>query len=120
MACYRVVVTLRGLLASPSDDRFLQAALFAGRIKRDKGEWQARPAETERLSDIVLSLFVVDILSHRDFHEKNLCVCDVCGRLSFDRAQFSRFGCIDHSPKSEATSGFQPKSGTTSGEEPSE
>ena len=32
------------------------------------------------MSDVVLSLFAVDVLAHREFHEQ-LCVCDVCGDL---------------------------------------
>jgi hypothetical protein len=56
---------------------------------------------------MVLSLFAVDILTHRDFHDQNLCVCDVCGRISYNPAATSRAGCGDHVPKTDTTSGFQ-------------
>ena len=42
------------------------------------------------MSDIVLSLFAVDVLAYREFHEQNLCVCDVCGRISYNPRQTSR------------------------------
>lgn len=107
MSRWRVVVTLRGLLATPCDDRFLQAAIFSGRVVRERSTWVARPRETDLLSDVVLSLFAVDVLTHRDFHEQNLCVCDVCGRVSYNPAQSSRAGCGDHVPKTDTTSGFE-------------
>jgi hypothetical protein len=109
MSRWRVVVTLRGLLATPCDDRFLQAAIFSGRVVRDRSTWFARPREADLLSDVVLSLFAVDILTHRDFHEQNLCVCDVCGRISYNPAQSSRSGCGDHVPKTGTSSGFESK-----------
>lgn len=109
MTRWRAVVTLRGLLAQPCDDRFLQAAIFAERVRREKGAWVAQPRDTDLLSDVVLSLFAVDILSHRDFHEQNLCVCDVCGRISYNPAVTTRSGCGDHVPKTDTTSGFQGK-----------
>lgn len=109
MTRWRAIVTLRGLIAQPCDDRFLQAAIFGERVRRDKGTWVAQPRDTDLLSDVVLSLFSVDILSHRDFHEQNLCVCDVCGRISYNPAATTRSGCADHVPKTETTSGFQGK-----------
>src|SRR6185369_15612088 len=72
MTSLKTVFTLRGLLASPMDDRFVQAAIFSNRVQRLKGTWLARPPMTAFLSDIVLSLFVVDVLSQRDFYEQNL------------------------------------------------
>src|SRR5207244_1104505 len=64
----RVVTALRGLIASPVDDRFLAAAIFSGRAKRRRvintNEWVAHPEANAPLSGIVLSLFAVDILSH--------------------------------------------------------
>jgi hypothetical protein len=109
MSRWRVILTLRGLLAKPCDDRFLQAAIFAGRVQRQKSEWRAHPRDTDLLSDVVLSLFVVDVLSYRDFHEQNLCVCDVCGRLSYNPKITSRTGCADHVPRTDTTSGVQGK-----------
>lgn len=111
MARWKVIVTLRGLLASPADDRFLQAAIFADRVRRVKGTWTARPRDIDVLSDVVLSLFAVDVLSHRAFHEQNLCVCDVCGRISYAPAVTGRKGCGEHVPSTEATSGIRGKRG---------
>jgi hypothetical protein len=102
MAKLRVIFTLRGLLSKPADDRFLQAAIFAGRVQRDRGRWVAKPKGDDRLSDIVLSLFAVDVLSHRNFHEQNLCICDVCGRLSFNPSVTTRAGCAAHVPRRDA------------------
>jgi hypothetical protein len=110
MTRWRVILTLRGLLANPCDDRFLQAAIFAGRVQRRKSEWHAHPRDTDLLSDVVLSLFVVDVLSFRDFHEQNLCVCDVCGRISYNPRVTTRTGCADHVPRTDTTSGVQGKS----------
>lgn len=109
MSRWRAVITLRGLLAQRADDRFLQAAIFAGRVRREKGAWIARPRDADLLSDVVLSLFAVDILSHRDFHERNLCVCDVCGRISYNPAVTTRAGCCEHPPRGGAS--IPPQSG---------
>ena len=91
-----VVKSLRSFLAG--DDRFLQAALFSGRVRRDAGAagWVARPREADALSDIVLSLFAADILAHREFHDQALCVCEVCGRASFHPKITTRLGCMEH------------------------
>ena len=107
MARWRVILTLRGLLSKPCDDRFLQGAIFAGRVKRVDAAWQAQPRDTDLLSDVVLSLFAADVLTHRDFYEQSLCVCDVCGRISFNPAATTRAGCSDHVPKTATTSGVQ-------------
>lgn len=107
MTRWRVIITMRGLLSSPCDDRFLQSAIFAGRVRRHRSEWIAEPRETDVLSDVVLSLFAVDVLSYREFHEQNLCICDVCGRISYNPAVSTRSGCSDHLPRIEAESGFQ-------------
>jgi hypothetical protein len=114
MARWRVVVSLRGMVASPPDDRFLQAAIFAGRVRREQSLWVARPQESDTLGDIVLSLFVADILTNRDFHEQNLCVCEVCGRVSYSPQLTTRTGCTDHAPGTEVTSGFQRRAGVDS------
>jgi hypothetical protein len=107
MARLQVVVTLRGLVSG--DDRFLKGAIFGGRVRRDANAsaWLARPAESDLLSDIVLSLFVADILAYRDFHENNLCVCDVCGRISYNPKVTGRAGCSDHLPGTATTSGVR-------------
>lgn len=109
MSRWRVVVTLRGLISQPCDDRFLQAAIFAERVRRNSSRWVAQPRDNDLLSDIVLSLFAVDILTQRSFYEQNMCVCDVCGRISFNPGSTSRSGCSDHPPRSESASGFQTK-----------
>lgn len=110
MARSRVVVTLRGFVAVPQDDRFLKTAIYAHRVERastkDGSAWVARPSERDLLGDIVLSLFAVDILMHRELHERQLCVCDVCGRVSFHPFVTTRLGCAEHIPRSEAHSGF--------------
>jgi hypothetical protein len=107
MARWKVVVTLRGLISG--DDRFLKGAIFAGRVRRDAkaSAWLARPTETDVLSDIILSLFVADVLAYREFHDNNLCVCDVCGRVSYNPRATGRAGCCDHLPGSATTSGVR-------------
>ena len=100
MTRWKVAVTLRGLLSN--DDGFLNGAIFAGRVRRDAkaSEWLARPRASEPLSDIVLSLFVADILAYREFHVLSLCVCHACGRISYNPQGTSRTGCADHLPGS--------------------
>lgn len=107
MARAKVVVTLRGLLSG--DDRFLKGAIFAGRVRRDAkaSAWLARPRETESLGDIVLSLFAADVLEYREFHDQSLCVCDVCGRVSYNPKVTSRAGCCDHVPGTGMSSGVR-------------
>ncbi|MDI1476459.1 hypothetical protein QHF84_07615 [Polyangium sp. y55x31] len=94
----RVVGHLRGLIQTPSDDRFLSAAIFTGRVRRalvgDTMQWVARPRSYDGLSDIVTCLFVTDILGRRDFYESNLCVCDTCGRVRFDPEPAQRNKCF--------------------------
>jgi hypothetical protein len=114
MTRWRVIVTVRGLLSSPCDDRFLQAAIYADRVRRDHAAWIAQPRDADLLSDVVLSLFAADVLGQREFYEQNLCVCDVCGRISFNPGASGRAGCSDHLPRSETTSGFQGKGGPQS------
>jgi hypothetical protein len=96
----RVVAALRGLLATPADDRFLAAALFSGRVRRRRGphgsQWVAQIEPSTPLSGIVLSLFAVDILSNRNAYDRSACVCDTCGRLSFQDAPLTRRNCHEH------------------------
>ncbi len=96
----RIGVTLSGLLASPVDDWFLTAAIFAGRVVRTSGErgasWQPAPRVTDRLSDIVLSLFAADALSHREEYEACLCVCAVCSRVVLRAGAPLRTRCEAH------------------------
>lgn len=110
MARSRVVITLRGFISSPVDDRFLQAAIFAERVRRNPGKkasWIAQPKPADLLSNIVLSLFCADVLMNREFYEQKLCVCDICGRVSFAPELTTRVGCTDHPPNTEGQSGFQ-------------
>jgi hypothetical protein len=95
----RIVDALRGLIASPSDDRFLRASIFLGRVRREEGHWVARPEPTAPLSGIVLSLFAVAILSERSFYDRQMCVCDTCGRVSFDAGPGMRRACSSHPPR---------------------
>jgi hypothetical protein len=103
----RVISSLRGLIASPTDDRFLAAAIFAGRVRRrrvqSESQWVPQPELTAPLSGIVLSLFAVDVLSHRDEYDRHLCVCDVCNRITFQDGALKRKSCPDHQPQ---VSGF--------------
>jgi hypothetical protein len=110
MARWKCVVTLRALISN--DDRFLKGAIFKGRVRRDakSPSWLARPCESDLLSDVVLSLFAADILTYREFHDANLCVCEVCGRISFNPGGTSRRGCAEHLPGAEEQSGVHERS----------
>lgn len=103
----RVVTSLRGLIDTPVDDRFLASCIFAGRVRRQrqegKAQWVARPEPTAPLSGIVLSLFAVDVLAHRELYDRDLCVCDTCGRVSFLENAGERRCCHEHVP---AVSGY--------------
>jgi hypothetical protein len=104
-----VLATLRGFIDKPSDDRFVTAALFSGRVRRAHGpspragnpggsvsRWIPRPDPDGPLSALVLSLFVVDMLTHREVYDRALCVCDVCGRVSFREGVPRRLACPVH------------------------
>jgi hypothetical protein len=110
----RVVGALRGLISAPSDDRFLRAAIFLGRVRRHEGHWVARPEPTAPLSGIVLSLFAVAVLSERSFYDVNLCVCDVCGRVSFDPTPSLRKVCAAHAARVSGTHTKTPPKGSAS------
>lgn len=114
MARKRVVIALRGLLGTPVDDRFLNAAIYSGRVQRaaqgQSASWAPQPKGSDTLSDIVLSLFAADILSHRETYERGLCVCDACGRVWFDPMTEERRTCplgVSHYSSS-GTSGSMP------------
>ncbi len=115
MARKRVVLALRGLLAIPIDDRFLNAAIFTGRVQREthgqSASWIPQPKGTDTLSDIALSLFAADILSHRETYERGLCVCDECGRVWFDPMTEERRTCplgVAHYSAASAPGGSNP------------
>lgn len=111
----RVLGGLRGLIAQPSDDRFLRAAIFLNRVRRDDGKWIARPEPTAPLSGIVLSLFAVAILSERQYYDHHLCVCDTCGRVSFDPTPAMRRVCALHSPRASGMQRKTPPQSSASG-----
>jgi len=94
----RVVGKLRGLLQTPPDDRFLSAAIFAGMVRRILVEhsmaWVPRPRPHDILSDVIVCLFVSDILSRREFYSQNLCICDSCGRVRFNPDPNLRRACL--------------------------
>jgi hypothetical protein len=96
----RVVRTLQGLLQTPPDESFIETAKTTGRVEfvdpNGGGLWIARPRRDDALSDIVLGLFVADILSNRMLYEQNLCVCSTCGRLSFRAKTMPRTACREH------------------------
>jgi hypothetical protein len=96
----RIGITLSGLLAKPADDRFLAAAIFAGRVARTSGArgsvWQAAPRASDRLSDVVLSLFAADVLSHREEYDACLCVCAVCNRVALRAGALVQTRCGEH------------------------
>jgi len=95
----RVVDTLMRFLPPNDDDAFVVAAMDAKRVERrkvrDQLRWVPCPNESDTLSDVVLSLVAADMLDNRAFYETQLCVCDVCGRVSFD-AVTTRTRCGEH------------------------
>lgn len=106
----RVVAALRGLVAPIADDRFLNAAIYGGRVRRaavgGRPVWLASPRELDFLGDVVLSLLAADILLDREFYRAHLCICEVCGRVSFKEAPDGRGLCSEHRANS---SGFTPR-----------
>jgi len=96
----RVVRTLQGLLQTPPDESFIETAITSERVQsvdpNGTGLWIAKPRRDDALSDIVLSLFVADILSNRLLYAQNLCVCSTCGRLSFRARTMPRTACREH------------------------
>ena len=103
----RVLSALRGLIAFSSEDRFLSAAIFSGRVRRVRvgaaSQWVVRPEPTATLSDIVLALFAADVLANREVYDSSLCVCQICSRVTFKEGAEDRRSCPAHRP---AVSGF--------------
>lgn len=95
----RVLDALRGFRGTPANDRFLAGAIFGRRVGRvrfgKQSVWAARLPVGETLSNIVLSLFVVDILSHRERYETSLCFCEVCGNVFFDATSSMPLRCAE-------------------------
>lgn len=105
----RVVAAVRGLIAPVCDDRFLNAAIYGGRVRRaavgGRPVWVASPREIDFLGDVVLSLLAADVLLDREFYRMHLCVCEVCGRVSFKDGPHARSLCSEH----RTASGFTPR-----------
>lgn len=96
----RVVTTLGGMLGAPLDDRFVSAAIYAGRVRRARGDsgasgWEPNMTEGEPLSTWVLALFAVDALSGREDYDRHLHVCETCGSVAFGLGG-SRRRCAEH------------------------
>lgn len=97
----RVVASLRGMLATPPDDRFVNAALYTGRVQRGRArsgpsEWLPTLDEGGSLSQWVLALFAADALLDRPAYELTLGVCDACGLVGFAWKSRSRTRCEAH------------------------
>ena len=93
----RVVAALRGLLASSPDDRFLNAALYTGRVQRGRGGvWTPSLDEGGNLSQWVLALFAADALHDRTPYDATLGVCDACNAVGFAWQSRSRTRCPSH------------------------
>jgi hypothetical protein len=108
-----VLGTLRAFVDKPADDRWVTSALFSGRVHRARSplprpgfpgarthatmpRWIPRPDAGGPLSALVLSLFVIDLLTHREAYDRSFCVCDVCGRVSFQEGAARRRSCPAH------------------------
>ena len=106
----RVIAAVRGLVAPVSDDRFLHAAIYGGRVRRTvvsgKPAWIASPREIDFLGDIALSLLAAAVLADRDFYRAHLCVCDVCNRIAYKDGPEARALCPEHRS---SASGFTPR-----------
>lgn len=72
-ACARATDALRGLLAPRRDDRFVAAAIFAGRVHRaavdGRRVWIASPSATDSLGDILRALLATDVLNRRELYD---------------------------------------------------
>lgn len=101
----RVVSTLSGFVATPRSDRFVYTSMFTGRVRREGGRWEARPEQAAPLSVIVISLFAAAILSDRKLHDRELCVCATCGRVSFHPSPSKRTGCPEHAARGRGAEG---------------
>jgi hypothetical protein len=101
LARQRVVDALRDSVRT-GQPAFVNAALYAGRVARCKGEdgrslWRVTLREDTALSDQVLALFAADALEHPADYECELSVCDTCGAVSISSAGVSsRRGCPVH------------------------
>jgi len=97
----KVIATLSAYIGPSSDDRFVQAAIYSGRVVRTATadglrRWQVQVSEAVNLSDQVLALFAADILQHSDDYQESLVVCEACGSTLFWSRRVSKNGCPDH------------------------
>lgn len=96
----RVIQALRATVRS-GETGFVNAALYAGRVSRDRGRdgrsrWFVYVSEEDALSDQVLALFAADALTVPEDYENEIAVCDACGAVSFNAGTSSRRGCPTH------------------------
>jgi len=98
MARARVIRELAGLVGSQRDDRFIRAAIHAGRVRREGAAWRPSPGTSDPLSDIVLCCFAAAVLSEPQAYQQRFCLCDTCGRVSFDDRPEMRHACCEHPP----------------------
>ncbi|MCL2822517.1 MAG: hypothetical protein FWD57_00860 [Polyangiaceae bacterium] len=96
----RIIQVLRAT-ARTGETGFVNAALYAGRVARERrpdgrAEWQTRVSEDDALSDQVLALFAADALTLPSDYELGITVCDVCGDVSFRSGPGARNGCVYH------------------------
>ena len=96
----RVLRALRGIVPPSSDDRFVNGAIYSGRVRRSTVEgaasWVASPRVDDFLSEMVLSLFAADVLADGDYYASHMCLCFACGRLTFQRHPSRRTACEAH------------------------
>lgn len=101
-----VVQALRGLLWAPGDEAWLgelvasgcvlPAAQAKGASPKESREYVAVVPAGRPLSELVLALLGADILARRKLYDDRLCVCSVCGSVTFAPETTGRFGCIQH------------------------
>jgi len=97
----KVLGVVAGLIRNPPDDRFVQGALYDGRVARVRGPdgnrgWDVMLTEQHALSDQVLALLAADLLCHRSEYEQDLVLCSTCEKVDFWPERLSRRGCPDH------------------------
>lgn len=97
----KVAAALEGMLRASPDDRFVQAALYDGRVSRTTGHngqrgWNVMLTEAHSLSEQILALFAADLLDHREDYEQHLVVCESCEVIDFWPERLSRRGCPAH------------------------
>ena len=96
----RVINDLRVTVRS-GETGFVNAALYAGRVSRERGadgqsHWFVYLSEDDALSDQVLALFAADALTCPAAYEHDIVVCEARGAVSFNPSPPSRRGCEAH------------------------